>query len=521
MYYKKKFSPYGRSWLGCLVLWLGSGAVCAAPAQPPLLFGSQEALGLPLQADCNCNQLKLKQVPKAEMVPAQLRLTELMRYLSLPAALPLASVVFDGAQTAEGAKNVENSTNSENAEGVQGLESLQSMAQWAMTYSLDIEGSRQRLASFEWTRNAAAGNFLPKVNLRLSKGEGTLYSNNPQITLPREENTLTISQTLLDEPARQEWRRQDRLVSSAGYQLDAKVSGILLEVSTAYLNALQSNIGVKLSQSYEKTLSELANYIGERAKVGGASGADAERVRSRVSNLRGVLANDVAALKTALANLERLTGQCPLAFDLRASPPGLVLPPELETALEQAKERNADFLAANAELAAAESERNKSQNSFYPKLSLDYTELQTRNTSGTESYVKDSKVALNATFSIFNGGIDRNQFNAGQARVNELLTQSGALERKLRSDLQGAYFNLYSVNKRFETVGEELQSNQKVVDAFSAQLSASNRQLLDVLDAQQRLHQSKLDLLQNVIRQAQIQLQISHWTGALKSGLLP
>jgi adhesin transport system outer membrane protein len=229
----------------------------------------------------------------------------------------------------------------------------------------------------------------------------------------------------------------------------------------------------------------------------------------------------VAALKTALANLERLTGQCPLAFDLRASPPGLVLPPELETALEQAKERNADFLAANAELAAAESERNKSQNSFYPKLSLDYTELQTRNTSGTESYVKDSKVALNATFSIFNGGIDRNQFNAGQARVNELLTQSGALERKLRSDLQGAYFNLYSVNKRFETVGEELQSNQKVVDAFSAQLSASNRQLLDVLDAQQRLHQSKLDLLQNVIRQAQIQLQISHWTGALKSGLLP
>jgi adhesin transport system outer membrane protein len=56
-----------------------------------------------------------------------------------------------------------------------------------------------------------------------------------------------------------------------------------------------------------------------------------------------------------------------------------------------------------------------------------------------------------------------------------------------------------------------------VVDAFRAQLTGGNRQLLDVLDAYQRLHQSRIDIVQVVVSAAQNEWRIAHLTGALRT----
>jgi outer membrane protein TolC len=55
-----------------------------------------------------------------------------------------------------------------------------------------------------------------------------------------------------------------------------------------------------------------------------------------------------------------------------------------------------------------------------------------------------------------------------------------------------------------------------VVTAFRAQMVGSNRPLLDVLDAYQRQHQSRLDLTQALISEAQNQLRVAHLTGSLE-----
>jgi outer membrane protein, adhesin transport system len=60
-----------------------------------------------------------------------------------------------------------------------------------------------------------------------------------------------------------------------------------------------------------------------------------------------------------------------------------------------------------------------------------------------------------------------------------------------------------------------------VVAAFNEQLFATNRQLLDVLDAYQRLYQSKVDLTNLVVTEAQVRLQVSHLLGLLPNAPQP
>jgi adhesin transport system outer membrane protein len=93
------------------------------------------------------------------------------------------------------------------------------------------------------------------------------------------------------------------------------------------------------------------------------------------------------------------------------------------------------------------------------------------------------------------------------------------VERKLAQELEAGYVNLEAFDQRFAAARDELTANAAVVKAFQEQMTGANRTLLDVLDAYQRFHQSKLDILQLAVGETQTQLRIAHLTGLLLEGL--
>jgi outer membrane protein TolC len=116
---------------------------------------------------------------------------------------------------------------------------------------------------------------------------------------------------------------------------------------------------------------------------------------------------------------------------------------------------------------------------------------------------------------LVNGGADLAQVRASTTRRNELQAKASNVERKLSLELETAYANLEASAQRYAAVRDELEANAKVVAAFKAQMLGSNRSLLEVLDAFQRLHQSRLDLTQSLVSEAQSQLRVAHLTGSL------
>jgi outer membrane protein TolC len=137
------------------------------------------------------------------------------------------------------------------------------------------------------------------------------------------------------------------------------------------------------------------------------------------------------------------------------------------------------------------------------------------NASGSESYSRDTKAMLVVNWSLLNGGTDLAQGRAAAARMREKQWQADDLERKLAQDLEATYASLDSVAERYTALREELVANRSVVAAFQAQLVGGNRPLLDVLDAYQRLHQSRIDLAQLVLGEVSNHAKVAHITGRL------
>ena len=429
-----------------------------------------------------------------------LRLGDLARLLDLPLMLAIDQGKLSGAITSSESSSAAD---------------LKSVARSGLAYSLDVEAARQRLDTFGHTRDAARGALLPRADVRLAVGKGALVSSEPHLHLQRQEYTATLRQALIDEPARRELSRQRVLTDSAELQLGGAASNALLESAGAWLSVLQSRVSVQLGVEYTALLDELSRYITERAAAGGASPADRERVRGRVANVRASMADANAALKVATRNLNRLTGAVPASISLSFPASEFTVPADRDVARDLALMQNFELLAARAEVVAANVEGDIARSRFLPRMELELTHSRTTNSGGQENFSRDTRGMVVLNVPLVNGGSDLAQVRASQSRRNELQAKASNVERKLTLELETAYANLEAASQRFNAVRDELEANAKVVAAFRAQMLGSNRSLLEVLDAFQRLHQSRLDLTQSLVSEAQSQLRVAHLTGSL------
>ena len=394
--------------------------------------------------------------------------------------------------------------------------SLGDALQLAWQNSPEVAAARFRSLSFDYTRKAARGALLPKLETRVAVGRGHLETPDRKDNLGRNDNSAVLSQALVDEAARHEWTRQELLAASAEVQLAGVESQTLLDTGSAWFAVLQQRVGVELGQAYEKELNELLRYISDRVAAGGASPAERERITARVANVRSGLADSRAALAAALRNFQRLSSVTPFGLALDA-PMDFYLPSDADAAMTEADSGNAELQSSRLEQQAAESERKGNRSAFLPRLAVELTHSQTRNAAGSEAQQRDSKAMLVMTLPLANGGADYSRMKAAEARRDELQARGEGVRRRVVQDLETSYANLGAATERFASVRDELDANRKVVDAFRAQLTGGNRQLLDVLDAYQRLHQSRLDIVQVVVSAAQNEWRIAHLTGALRT----
>jgi len=451
---------------------------------------SLRILGLALLLAVGAPSLAQTAAPPSDAASAP-RLAALQQLLGMPPVLPLAG---NGPPLSLG-------------------EALQA----AWQNSPDVAAARYRSLSFDYTRKAARGALLPKLETRASIGRGHLETApDTKYNLGRADNSAVLSQALIDETARHEWNRQELLAASAEVQQAGVESQTLLDTGTAWFAVLQQRVSVELGTEYETSLNELLRYIGDRVAAGGASPAERERIAARVANVRSGLADSRAALAAALRNFQRLSAVTPFGLALDA-PLDIPLPADPESAMTAAEAGNAELQASRLEQQAAESERKGNRAAFLPRLAVELTHSQTRNAAGSEAHQRDSKAMLVVTLPLLNGGADYARMKATEAHRNELEARGESVRRRVVQDLETSYANLRAATERFASVRDELEANRKVVDAFRAQLSGGNRQLLDVLDAYQRLHQSRLDIVQVVVSAAQNEWRIAHLTGALRT----
>ncbi len=397
---------------------------------------------------------------------------------------------------------------------------LRTAARAALALNPDVEGAHARAEAAEHQLDAARAAWRPRAELRVASGRGRLESVTPDLLTDRDDRSLVLRQTLVDEPARHEVSRQQRNAEAA-QAWSALIRGLALqETGNAMLALVGAETGLRAAVDHERRLVALMETLQDEAAP--QAGADRDRVGARLANVRSQLAEARAAVQAAARNLERLTGLLPTALalgDLVGDPPGLAswLPADDAAALAAMRERNDELRARRLEVEAGSAEVASRAGRHLPRLELEMGHYRNRALGGFPGAAQDTRGFAVLTWPLFSGGADLAQQRAAEARRVDARSRLRAAEGRLTQAVETAFANLASAAERRDTVRAELDNNRRLVAALLQRPYGPGTSITDVLDAYQREAQSRVDALQVELSLTRTRWQLAQLTGVIEA----
>ncbi|MCG7329215.1 TolC family outer membrane protein [Achromobacter sp. ACRQX] len=309
-------------------------------------------------------------------------------------------------------------------------------------------------------------------------------------------------------------------VKQAGFDKLARFYDVLATSDNTAFTAVQAYIDLQRYRDME--LLARQNYslhestlkqIGERTESGVGRRVDLEQAGGRLSLAQTNLMTETANLLDVQQRFQRVTG---------AFPPESMLPaPDIADKLPKAPgnfneslRRNPSFLSKQASLQAAQAGVQSSKGAFSPKFEFVANTGRDQNDPTPQSRdIQSSSVQVVMSYNLYRGGAD-------SARVRQTANQSYAARdirdytcRNVQQDLAVAWNNITSLNQKLPFLRDHEVATTKVRDAYAQQFQIGQRSLLDLLDTENELFESRRALTNAIydLRLAQYRwLALSH-----------
>lgn len=379
----------------------------------------------------------------------------------------------------------------------------------------DALGAAQASAnSARWAARSTAGHYGPRLDVQIQGGHEHSTSsdetakNNP-IALPnhtRVDSTVVLRQPVIDIPALQAYRRDDKLAAAASDKRDQTQTDVFFETAQAFDQLLQFQLLIDLAQEHRERMQSLLGYMTRRAAGGGATHADRDRVYAMSLAADRDMVDARSQYERAQVAYVRLTRVRPSA--LLVSPIKTLLPDTPEEAIDQMLAVNPGLQGLRKQIEAADYDRASTRAGVLPKVAIEAGDYYQRNASGISGSTRDKRVMLVMSMNVFSGGSDYSAARAQAEQINELKLKLDDTVAKARERLTVNYLALDSVRLQLSIAREENKANSQVAKAFDAQMASANRSLLDVLDTYQKLYQSRVSIVKLFVAERQATYQV-------------
>lgn len=352
-------------------------------------------------------------------------------------------------------------------------------------------------------RQARAG-YLPSLDLRggigveaastpATRRRGPGSTNSTQQT--RSEGQLKLSQMLFDGFATQsEVERQASRVDSAAYRVQEAAEFIAVDAIEAHLDILRNQQILALNRENVAAHERILRQVRSLERAGRADVADVQQTEARLANAQASLAQASGTLADAIALYQRVVGRDPDALTLDP-PPTAALPKDRENAAALASVQSPAVLIAAADVDVAAAELRGSRAGYYPRLDAELTAQSFRNVDGAEGPDSSASAMLVLRYNLFRGGADVAREREAFHRLNE--ARAGLVKQRLRAEEQARQsVNAYETARaRVVAQRARVEAQRRTRDAYASQFDLGQRDLLDVLDAENELFLARVQLL--------------------------
>ena len=395
--------------------------------------------------------------------------------------------------------------------------------------------NRRELATVEAAdashEQAQISAWRPRVDANASSTQRWQRYNDQPIRTPASALGLTLTQPL--------WRAADRAVADslqsqaeqARWQAQDVQQRVALELSLAWLDAVEATETLRLNEARIAALHTQARLNERRLQAGVGTVVDQLETRSLLEQAQAERSMWQRRLDTARLQVERLVGHAVrVPAGLRAWPDDagltmndpLAVPPEAE-GVQQAPQVNAAQLARERQLQAArqqlearQAERWQPTIDVVAELSHSRQSQQFDGQSERQD-IRNRAVGVQLNWPLFTSGYQHARTREALALVQQAEAARDDERAQLSTNVRDAYDTLHHSHRLLAVQRDVVRTAQTTHDAVYKAYLAGLRTHQDLLNARQRIDDSRQALVGTRIQALKAQVRILSLLGQLSA----
>lgn len=341
-------------------------------------------------------------------------------------------------------------------------------------------------------RAAGAGAYLPRLDLTANTGKDDTNDPLRNHKASRHSSSLTLTQMLYDgalaynDVARLDHTRMARL-----YELRDTSETVVLDVVRTYADVLRYRRLVELAEENYVRHQAVYMQIQKKTQAGVSRRVDLEQIAGRLALAESNLLQETANLHDVSARFQRLVGVVPANALEAMAPLTNGMPQSIGAALGTAIKVHPALLAAVENVRANDKATSVRKASYAPRVDVRLRSDRGGNVNGITGRSSNGAVELQLSWNLFNGFSDLSRVRQQADLINVARDQRDKVCRDVRQTLLIAYNDTMKLTEQLSYLDQHQLSIEKARDAYRKQFDIGQRSLLDLLDSENELFQSK------------------------------
>ena len=284
----------------------------------------------------------------------------------------------------------------------------------------------------------------------------------------------------------------ESLVQAARANLLAVEQSTLLDTTNVYTTVWQNQAVLDLAENNADRLNRQLKATRDRFEVGEIARTDVAQAQARQARSVADIEQARADLATALAAYRQVVGDLPKKLADPEVAPGL--PNSLDEAQAMAAD-NPQLAAAMFALQASRDAVDVAKADLLPDLDLRGTFSYFEDATPTISEQRDAALGVVLSVPLYQGGAVAARVRAQRQNVQQQQKVLESSTRGIQRSATSAWETYRAANATIEALRSQARANQVALQGVQEEANVGQRTTLDVLDAEQELFISQVDLV--------------------------
>jgi len=378
-------------------------------------------------------------------------------------------------------------------------ETLESALSRAYAANPTLNSNRAALRGVDENVAQAKSGYRPTVSgsadIGVARTEGTIQGFPiDNVTRPGGAS-LTVNQTLFNGfQTDNQTRRAESNVLSTRETLRAVEMNTLFSAAQAYMFVLSDTANLELRRNNVEVLEEQLRQTRDRFNVGEVTRTDVAQAEARLAGARSDVSGAEATLRASIGTYRRFIGVEP-----RQLAPGRPLdrfvPPSLDAAVTIGLKEHPQILAAMHAVDVAEASVKVLEGQLYPTAGISGTVQQRFDSQFPGDRSLNAQIVGRISVPLYEGGLTYSQIRQAKELAGQRRIEVEDVRDQIRSAIVTAWGRLEASKAQVIASQAQVQANEVALNGVREEARVGQRTTLDVLNAQQELLNSRVNLI--------------------------